>query len=233
MEPPDDDDDEIDFTDIPEWTPAQWSRAARGEEARKILCARVEAGRPVREAFRAAVRPVTQTDDFIRWFAGSKAVTEEEKPKVLFHATASSRNEPYCLRGLVDTEYGEDFGRGFYSFSGPDTALTYGSPPSEDTGDCSFKPVPVYLRAYNPLVLRTGKDLKALWAGAGGRDAWFSTTPEEKAAHILGLGFDSVLACQYAQWVVYRPSQIKAAIEDCAAAGSIMTDYLNFITDSK
>jgi hypothetical protein len=41
------------------------------------------------------------------------------------------------------------------------------------------------------------------------------------------LGFDSVLACRYAQWVVYNPAQIKAAIDDCTASGSVMTDLLN------
>ena len=99
--------DEIDFTDIPQWTPAQWSRAARGEAARKILRARVEADRTVWDAFWTVVRPVTQTDAFTRWFAGSKAVTDAEKAEVLFHATASSSNDFYFGQGPVGMEYGE------------------------------------------------------------------------------------------------------------------------------
>jgi hypothetical protein len=232
MKTRDDEDDEIDFSDIPTWTPAQWSRAARGEDARKILRARSEAGRPVREAFWAAVRPVTQTDAFKRWLAGSKAVTDTEKPEVLFHATASSGNDFYCGQGPVGMGYGEDFGTGFYFFSHADTALTYGGPPSQDPREPSIRVVPVYLCAVNPLVLRSHKDLKALWAAAGGEVAWLARSAEEKAAHILGLGFDSVLACRYAQWVLYQPAQIKAAIDDCAASDSVMTDLLNCITGS-
>jgi hypothetical protein len=234
VEPPDDEDDEIDFSDIPQWTPAQWSRAARGEAARKILRARVEADRPVWDAFWAAVRPVTQTDAFTRWFAGSKAVTDTEKPEVLFHATASSSKDFYCGQGPVGMEYGEDFGTGYYFFSSADTALTYGGPPSQDTTEHTVRIVPVYLCAVNPLFLRTGEDLKALWAGAGGKVAWFARTAGEKAAHILGLGFDSVLACRYAQWVVYQPAQIKAAIDDFTTSDSDMTALLNYyITDSR
>jgi hypothetical protein len=178
------------------------------------------------------VRPVTQTDAFARWFAGSKAVTDEGNPKVLFHATASSSNDFYCGQGPVGREYGEDFGTGFYFFSRADTALTYGSPPSQDIGDFAIRLVPVYLCAVNPPVLRSVKDLKAFWARSGGKEAWFARTAQEKAAHILGLGFDSVLACRYAQWVVYQPAQIKAAIDDCAVSDSIMTNLLNSITDS-
>jgi hypothetical protein len=236
MEPPDDEDDEINYTDIPEWTPAQWSRAVRGKDAWKILRARSEPTRPAREAFWAAVRPMTKTDAFKSWFAGSKAVTEEENPKVLFHATLSSSHDFYCSPGPVGLEYGAEFGKGYYFFSGPDTALTYVSPPSKDTADCPFKPVPVYLCAVNPLILRTDKDLRALWAGAGGEAAWFARTAEEKTTHILGLGFDSVLACRYAQWVVYRAAQITAAIVDSGETGqssnSIMTDFLNSITST-
>jgi len=235
MEPPDDEDDEINFTDIPEGTPAQWSGAVKGpyREGLKILQARIEAGRPAWKAFWSAVRPVTQTDAFARWFAGSIAVTDAEEPKVLFHATAFSSNDLYCGQGPVGMEYGEPFGTGFYFFSGADTALTYGGPPAQDTMEHSIRVVPVYLRAVNPLVLSTGKDLKALWAGAGGKVAWFARSAEEKAAHILGLGFDSVLICRYAQWVVYQPAQIKAAIDDCTASDSVMTDLLNCITDSR
>ncbi|MGA2850109.1 MAG: hypothetical protein ABSE46_14015 [Terracidiphilus sp.] len=197
MEQLDDEDDEINYEDIPQWTPAQWSRAARGKEASKILRARAEADRPVWQAFWAAVRPVTQTDAFTRWFTGSKAVTDTEKPKVLFHATASSGNDFYCGQGPVGMDYGEDFGTGFYCFSQADTALTYGGPPSQDTMEHSIRVVPVYLCAVNPLVLRSHKDLKALWFAAGGEVAWLARSAEEKAAHILGLAFDSVLACRY------------------------------------
>jgi hypothetical protein len=233
IEPPDDEDDEIDYTDIPQFTPAQWARGVTGEDARKILRARAEAGRPAWKAFWAAVRPVTQTDAFTRWFVGSKAVTDEEKPKVLFHATASSSNEFYCGQGPVGMEYGEDFGTGYYFFSHAHTALTYGGPPSQDTEDLAIRLVPVYLCAVNPLVLRSDKDLKAFRARSGGKVAWFARRAQEKAAHILGQGFDSVLACRYAQWVVYQPAQIKAAIDDCAASDSIMTNLLNSITGSK
>lgn len=145
MGPPED--DEIDFSDIPEWTPAQWSRAVRGEEARKILRARSEADRPVWKAFWAAVRPITQTDAFTRWFAASKAVNAEEKPEVLFHATPSSSNDFYCGQGPVGMEYGEDFRTGFYFFSHADTALTYGGPPSQDTRGHSTRVVPVHFQS--------------------------------------------------------------------------------------
>jgi hypothetical protein len=234
MEPPEDEDDEINYTDIPELTAAQLSRGVRGMEGRKILLARREAGRAAREAFWAAVRPITETEAFKLRFAGSKAVTEKENPEVLYHATASGSNDFYCSQGPVGSEYGADFGKGYYFFSSPETALTYGSPPPKDSGDCSIKPVPVYLCAVNPLILRSGKDLGALWAGAGGKATWFAMTPEEKAAYVQGLGFDSVLACRYAQWVVYRAAQIIAAIVDSGETGqssnSIMTDFLNSIT---
>jgi hypothetical protein len=80
--------------------------------------------------------------------------------------------------------------------------------------------LPVYLSTAKPLVLRTGEDLRSLWAGAGGRDAWFAMTPKEKAEHIQGLGYDSVLAHRYGQSVVYHATHIKLAIannEDLAA----------------
>lgn len=236
-ESPDDEDDEINFTDMPEWTAAQWARAVGGEEETKILDVRWEAGQAAREAFWAAVRPITESDAFKRWFAGSKAVTEEENPKVLYHAAASLNDDFYCSQGPVGAEYGADFGRGFYFFSDPETALTYGSPPSKDTEDCSIMSVPVYLSAVNPLVLRSGKDLAAIWASAGGEDAWFARTPEEKAAYIQRLGFDSVLAHRYGHWVVYQPAQIMVAIEFSAetspASNSIMTDFLNNTTASR
>jgi hypothetical protein len=54
------------------------------------------------------------------------------------------------------------------------------------------------------------------------------------AAYIQGLGFDSVLAHRWGQWVVYQPDQIKAAIENDGALGpgsdSIMADFLNAVT---
>ncbi len=101
-------DDDINYTDMPEWTPAQWSRAVKGPylETRKILRARSEAGRPAEEAFWAAVKPIIKTDAFRQWFGGSKAVTEEETPRVLFHAIESSRDDFYRSDGPVCSEYG-------------------------------------------------------------------------------------------------------------------------------
>ena len=85
-------DDDINYTDMPKSTMAQLARAVKGpySEARKILRARSEAGRPAREAFWAAVKPITLTDAFRHWFTGSKAVAEEEKPRVLFHGLHSA-----------------------------------------------------------------------------------------------------------------------------------------------
>jgi hypothetical protein len=116
MEPPDDEYDEINYEDIPQWTPAQWSRAAKGEAARKILRALVEADRPVWAAFWAAVRPVTQTEAFKSWFAGSMAVNDAEKPEVLFHATASSSNDFYSARDRWEWSTAKTSERDFISF---------------------------------------------------------------------------------------------------------------------
>ena len=228
-------DDAINFTDMPVWTPAQWSRAVRGWEGRKVLRARWEAGRAAREAFWAAARPIASTEGFKRWFSASKAVTEDGKPEVLFHATDSG-SEFYCSQGLVGTEYGADFGTGYYFFRDPETALSYRNPPNRDTGD-SIKSVAVYLAAVNPLILRTGRHLKGIWAGAGGKDVWFAMTSEKKAEYIQRLGFDSVRIHKFGQWVVYRPAQIMAAIIDVGETGrsssSIMTDYFNCITTTE
>jgi hypothetical protein len=207
-------DDEINFTEMPEWTPAQWARGVRGPGARMILRARAEAGRPAKEAFWAAVKPIIKTDAFRQWFGGSKAVTEEGTPRVLFHAIPFGCDDFYRSDGPVYTEYGGDFGRGFYLYTNSETALTYGSPVAITSGESSARVIPAYLRAINPLVLCTGRDLKNLWAGAGGNDAWLAKTQEEKTEYIQGLGYDSVLAYQWGQWVVYRPVQIKLAISD-------------------
>ena len=72
----------------------------------------------------------------------------------------------------------------------------------------------MYLKAVNPLVLCTGRDLKNLWAEAGGNDAWRTKTPVERADYIQGLGYDSVQAHQWGQWVIYQPQQIELAIGD-------------------
>jgi hypothetical protein len=84
------------------------------------------------------------------------------------------------------------------------------------------------------LVLCTGRGLKNLWTEAGGNDAWLANTPKERAAYIQGLGYDSVQAYQWGQWVVYQPDQIKAAINSSGAFGpasnAIMTEFLSACT---
>ena len=222
------DDDNINYSDIPEWTPAQWARTVRGPGAWKIARARAEASRPAWEAFRAGVAPITETDSFKDWFNGSKAVTENGEPQVLFHKSASCADKVFSSPGQVDAEYGEDFGLGIYCYAAPDTAQIYGGPAAAISGDAS--PgwlMPVYLCAVNPLALRTGKDLKDLWEGAGGKGAWNAKTPEEKAEYILNLGHDSVRAYQWDQWVAYRPTQIRIAIDSNAdLAVSLARDLL-------
>jgi hypothetical protein len=60
-------DDEINYTDMPQSTAAQLARALRGPypEARKILDARREAGRPA-TAFSAPIMSITQIHAFSR-----------------------------------------------------------------------------------------------------------------------------------------------------------------------
>ncbi len=133
----------------------------------------------------------------------------------------------------MGTEYGGDFGRGYYLFGSPDTSLTYGSQAVKIDGESSARVIPVYLRALNPLVIRTGEDL-AVRVSAGGWGGWFEWTPEERAAYAQGLGYDSVCACRWDQWVVCQPDQIKAATDNDPAVGPgsdlIMADYLDATT---
>jgi hypothetical protein len=75
------------------------------------------------------------------------------------------------------------------------------------------------------------KTLKAFWAGSGGKEAWFARTAQEKAAHILGLGFDSVLACGTRNRLFTSPSKSRRR-SMIAQQISIMTNLLNSITDS-
>lgn len=222
-------DDEINYCDGATWTPAQWARSVRGNApgAREILRTRAKASRPAWTALRAAVAPLTLTDSFKTWFADSVALTENGKPLPLYHKTASCKDEFYCRPGQVSEDYGEDFGLGIYCWNAPDTALVYGDPGESVNAEEFSHVLPVYICACNPLVLSTGKDLKSLWAKAGGEKAWRAMAPHLKAQFIQEFGYDSVRAHQWDQWVVFRPEQVRLAMtEESVDYASALVDGL-------
>lgn len=220
-------DDEINYCDGATWTPAQWARTVRGNApgAREILRARAEASRPAWTALWAAVAPLILTESFRKWFADSVALTENGKPLPLFHKTASCKDEVYCRPGQVSEDYGEDFGLGIYCWDAPDTAQVYGAPGDTVESHNSSRVLPVYLHSCNPLVLSKGKELKSLWAQAGGEDTWRAMDPQQKACFIQERGFDSVLAHKWGQWVVFKPEQVRRATVEC-------TDYTSSLVEA-
>jgi hypothetical protein len=80
------------------------------------------------------------------------------------------------------------------------------------------------------LILCTGKDLKNLWATVGGEESWRLLTPADKAQHIQELGYDSVLAHRWDQWVVFNPEQIRlATLEGVEYAASFVESLLRHL----
>jgi len=220
--------DEINYCDGATWTPAQWARSVRGNApgAREVLRARAEASRPAWTALWAAVAPLAQTQSFKLWFADSVALNEDGKPQVLFLKTTSCRDEFYCCPGRMSEEYGEDFGLGIYCWDAPDTAQIYGEPGETIEGLNSSRVLPVYIHSCNPLVLSKGKELKSLWAQAGGEDAWRAMEPQQKTCFIQDLGYDSVLAHEWDQWVVFKPEQVRLATAENADYAASLVEAL-------
>lgn len=72
--------------------------------------------------------------------------------------------------------------------------------------------MPVYLKAENPLVLRSPADFQKLYELGGGEDEWFALSPAEQAATIQKAGYDSVHDKSYGQWAVFDPKQVKSSI---------------------
>ena len=147
-----------------------------GAEKAKVL------GEQMDLAFSRTATDQTQTENFRRWFAGSKVVDADGKPMVVYHGTHSS---------FTEFKPNDALGGGMFFSPSPEEAGAF-------TGATGSNIMPVYLSAQKvwPKIVRSYDEVKAIRAAKSkGYDAIRVRDDQNGVVN----------------WVVFDPTQVKSA----------------------
>jgi hypothetical protein len=145
----------------------------------------------------------TELPAFKQWFEGSKVVDESGQPLRVYHGTAAEEDfGEFSLDKFGRSDAGAR-GKGMYFTTKADEAGRIAEDRSISS-DAGARVMPVYIQARNPAIWN--EELQSLR-----RDM----TAAEFTKHLESRGFDSVMYRRpdgSAEWVAFRPEQIKSAI---------------------
>lgn len=182
---------------------------------------------------RSAARDVTETPEFLRWFADSKVVDAEGKPLVVYHGAASGFTE-FKKKNIGARDPGF-FGSGFYFAPDEDSAQGYADSASEaDGGTKSGEVIDAYVSLKNPFIwdMEPGDGAKATRAALAkfgvdrssvrGDSAALGSPDERKRFNsaVRSAGHDGVIVRDedgIREVVAFEPEQIKSATGNSGA----------------
>lgn len=166
--------------------------------------------------------PVTENSNFKTWFSDSKVVSDDGKPLIVYHGTASEFDAFDSAKSGSSIDSGK-LGEGFYFSSSPAWASAYAGNAAK-SGDGAASVMPVYLSIKNPLVLDGPgtiwtklEEFSQEWGiwqspviddGMRPNPEWSKVFRAEAERR----GFDGVFLKSNSEYVAFHPEQIKSAI---------------------
>jgi hypothetical protein len=159
----------------------------------------------------AAIKKITDTPEFKRWFAGSKVVDGQGRPLVVYHGTLADFTE-FDLSKFGQTDSGS-WGKGIYLSKNPDKAAEYAL--GNDYARAVGRPndgtiMPVFVRIEKPITPtaldRIEADLYRNYSLKSGE-----TWQDAIRGRLISEGYDGVYSADSDRVMVLHPDQIKSA----------------------
>lgn len=144
---------------------------------------------------------IRQNTAFVRWFKGSKVVSHDGQPLVVYHGTAAEFSS-FSTDHVGTRHMDQGVGEAYYFTADSDAASDYANG-FEGPPQVGANVVPVYLRMVNPHVVD--------FQGTGAEELGYEIETAKKTGKdgVIAYNIDDGGECD--QYVVFSPKQIKSA----------------------